>query len=183
MKDRDLINGLLNDDNQAYELLSAQVLPMLTAWIVQNNGTKEDAEELFQDSIVTLLHQINIGKYAYQNKLKWYLFTVQKNSWKKKLRKILKNRVTSRAYLEYIGNSDVEEANQIDDRRLIFRKNFSTLSAKCQELLNMRFKEISYEDIAYLLNYLNADVARAAKYRCIQRLIKRILEDPDSPKN
>ena len=60
----------------------------------------------------------------------------------------------------------------------LFREHFNKLDRKCKKLIELFLKELSFNEIAKMLNYKNALDARRTKYLCKNLLINRIKNDP-----
>jgi DNA-directed RNA polymerase specialized sigma24 family protein len=50
--DQETFLGLKSKDNQAYEILYKFYYPSVKNFILKNNGTEDDAKDIFQETII-----------------------------------------------------------------------------------------------------------------------------------
>ena len=86
MTDNEIIEHLKN--NQYPKAIKGLygLLPSVTKYIKANNGTVEDAKDIFQDALVVLYKKIHTGGFVLTVPLKTYLQAVVKNCWLQELR-------------------------------------------------------------------------------------------------
>jgi RNA polymerase sigma factor (sigma-70 family) len=77
---------LKNEDNPSFEILYKCYHPSIEAHIHQNFGSKEDAEDVFQEGIMILLQKVRHENFILTSSLKTYLFAIARNLWLKRLR-------------------------------------------------------------------------------------------------
>ncbi len=82
-QDRILLEDLKANDQDAYLTLYRLYYPDLARYIIQNTGNRQDAEDMFQETLFILLQKIRTEKFTLQSELKTFLFSVQKNQWLK----------------------------------------------------------------------------------------------------
>jgi len=104
-----------------------------------------------------------------------YLFSVAKNLWLKRLRD---NKVKT-VHIDSVSEMSTEEKT-IDENKQnrefeIATEELQKLGDPCKTLLTeFYYKQTKMEAIAKLLNYTNANRAKAQKYKCMQRLKKAV---------
>ena len=81
------------DDASALDYLYNQPLKKIRKYILSNNGTREDANDIFQDTVIVLFNQIKKEKYNVDLDLDGFLFVVARNLWVDKVRKEKKRSV------------------------------------------------------------------------------------------
>jgi DNA-directed RNA polymerase specialized sigma24 family protein len=85
INDSELITHVKAEENHAFSLLHKFYFPSISYHIRQNNGSKEDAEDIFQEAIIVLLQKIREADFVLTSSLKTYLFAISKNLWFKRL--------------------------------------------------------------------------------------------------
>jgi RNA polymerase sigma factor (sigma-70 family) len=60
--------------------------PSINKYITRNFGSNEDAEDIFQETIIVLLQKVREVDFVLTSSLKTYLFAIAKNLWLKRLR-------------------------------------------------------------------------------------------------
>ena len=141
------------------------VYPAVKKYILMNNGSKEDAEDIFQDSLVILYKNASRPEFNLTASVQTYILAITKNLWKEALRK--KGRLPliqdETEMADIIGNDNE------DDYKLA-ELAFNFLGKKCKELLiAFYFKKDSYQQIAKLLRFSSEKVVKNQKYRCLQK--------------
>lgn len=133
-------------------------------YIKANNGTVDDAEDIFQDALVILYKKVHSPDFVLTVSLKSYLFAIAKNCWLHELRQ--RKKIPG-------GESITEPADaiKIEEPGFDFAKAaFNLLGDKCRELLiQFYFKKKSFKEIATLLSFSDELVAKNQKYRCLQK--------------
>ena len=139
--------------------------PAVKKYILVNNGSKEDAEDIFQDSLVILYKNANKPEFSLSSSLQTYLLAITKNLWREALRK--KGRLPLiQDETEIVDNT--EPGNE--GARKVAELAFNFLGKKCKELLiAFYFKKDSYQQIAKLLRFSSEKVVKNQKYRCLQK--------------
>lgn len=149
--------------------------------IQQNNGTTEQAKDIYQDAFVAVWQQVKNGKFIPVNEtaINGYLFQIAKNKWVDYLRSgtykktsPLNDSITiaeeDTDYLE----SNLEEETRLKETYAVFK----VLGDSCKNLLTQfYFYKKSLREIAEELN-LDEASARNKKYRCMQKLREMLLE-------
>ena len=129
---------------------------------------REDAEDIFQDAMLLICHNISIGKLnGNESYLSYYLFKSgglisQKRKWEKRKRmKLLK---------QYASKNDfrsVAKPPQHPD----LEKALAQLDASSRKLLQLYYyKGYCMEAIAREMDYKSTAVAKTQKYRSIKKL-------------
>lgn len=134
----------------------------------------EDAEDVYQDSIIAFQENIITGKIQTLNSsLSTYLFGIGKhliqyqirlNSRQKNSPAVKINEIKEELDVNFMGEIVTKE------QRLL-RKGLKKLGAKCVEVLELFFLQgYVLDEIVEFLNYKNKKVLRSQKSRCISQL-------------
>lgn len=166
--------------NNALSYLYATALPKVRLYVQTNSGSREEADDLFQDAVLVFFHQVRGGKYDVKHDIVGFIYTVARNLWIDKVRRE-KRMVKYDHPNQYEGKSDSQDqlTDLIDEERQeammqVFRK----LDEKCQKiLLYYIFERKSMADICQLMGYSSAHVAKTNHYRCKQYLSKLVKSD------
>ncbi|MEE4255672.1 MAG: sigma-70 family RNA polymerase sigma factor [Bacteroidales bacterium] len=180
-KDKRLIEGIRKQDERIITEMYTAYFPSVRHYIYRNNGSAEDARDIFHDAFVVLLEKIRENSLDLNCSLKTYLYAVCKNLWLKKISSY-KTVHTQYSDLEDTlagANPINQEFYDINRAYLLYQKQFAKMSPTCRKLIQYFLEGYSYQEITRLMNYENEGYARKRKYRCIKILIKRIKTDPD----
>ena len=172
-----LINAVKLNDETVLKTLYQENYPKIENLILQNNGSRDHAKDIFQEAFITVWKNVKQDKFTPQNEssLNGYLYTIAKNKWmdhlrskdyKKTFRSLKEERIeASDGFLEKINDDKLKE-----ERLKIGMQAFSDLADSCKVLLTkFYFEKKSMKTIAAELE-LDAASTRNKKYRCMQKL-------------
>ena len=169
--DFETFKGLKSNDNQAYEILYAFYYPSVRNFITKNSGSEDDAQDIFQETLLVLLEKVPRDDFNLTSSLKTYIFAISSNLWLKRLRdgrKMVKTELD--VYEKYL--TDYEEAesdlSQANTNRLV--KVFKIMTHKCITLLKAIFyDEKNIDTITKEHGYTNKHNAQNQKYKCLEQ--------------
>lgn len=178
--DAELINDLKQPEkmNDAIRFLYKEFYFLLENYIVNNNGNKDDASDIIQETIIAFVEIVEANKFRGESSIKSFLFSIARNLWLSELRR--RNSMNNRNRIFETGK-DVIEQETI--QHLIKREHytdiqrlFEKLGEKCQQLLMLvYYEEMSMNDIVKLMpDYQNEQVLRNKKYKCMKQLEQMI---------
>jgi RNA polymerase sigma factor (sigma-70 family) len=177
--DLELLEGLSRAESDAVRKVYDLALPSVIAWVQENNGSEADARDIFQEALIALYLKLENNEFELTCTLKSFLRIVCRNLWLTKLRDAKSKEATALGGIEDGIDEDhdlIEKLTQTDRNRL-FIKHFNKLSESCRKLLSMFFNKISFTEIARKLN-TSEGYAKKHKFKCKQRLIQAIQQDP-----
>lgn len=170
--DQETLIGLKSKDNKAYEILYKFYYPSVKNFICKNNGSEDDAKDIFQETILVLLEKVPTEDFNLTSSLKTYIFAISSNLWLKRLRdskRIVKTELS--IYEKYL--TDYEEAevdNSISNR---LAKVYRKVTGKCKTLLYAIFyDEKNIETVTKEFGYTNKHNAQNQKYKCLEQARK-----------
>lgn len=179
--DQWIIDGLRDSSkanrNKVLHHMYQKHFGMVESMILQNNGNREDARDVFQDAIIVLVDNISVTSFKLTSTLSTYLYAIARNVWLKKLKN--KGRINYEVEVQDIGlveESHLEILVQTDEIKEI-KNLLLRLDKTCQEVLEMfYFRRFSIEAIARAMNYNNENVAKVKKSKCLKKLREMSLE-------
>jgi RNA polymerase sigma factor (sigma-70 family) len=175
-----LLENIRKQDRDTLVYIYKKFFPTIRNFVCVNSGNEEDAEDIFQDSIIVLYKKIRDNDLELQCSFKTFLFSVSKNLWLKELdkRKIVRDKVE---LVEDFANIEPQDEVKVDtdENYNLYQKHFAELSDKCQELLKLYYSKVSLKEIAQKLGFSSEKYAKKRKYQCKENLIKRIKSDPN----
>ena len=174
INEQDLLQGLAKSDKKAVETIYKENYNMVQALIIRNNGSSEDAKDIFQEAMIVLYEKVRSGTFELNCQIKTYVFSVCRRLWLKRLQQV--NRYTT----EVNGIQDVilvEEEMEAHERRntefQLMEKSIKNLGEPCKSLLEAYYlQQKTMQEIASNFGYTNADNAKNQKYKCLMRLKK-----------
>lgn len=173
-RDATLLQQLRNNDQQAYLKLYQDYFPEMARFILRNSGNKQDAEDLFQETLLVLVHKIRDENFQLQSELKTFLFAVNRNQWLKKLRSRripipLEMMHTDEAFTIFVQ----EEIQLPNESANWIERLFESITDHCVILITRIFlKQQEPDALIKELGYKNAHSFQNQKYKCINQLRK-----------
>ena|SRR5687767_10952681 len=164
MTDKEIIEHLRSNKYQKATNGLYDVLSSVKKYISANNGTTDDAKDIFQDALVVLYKNVQSERFALTVPLKTYLLAVTKNLWLQELRRRNKMPVA----IEQIDIPDALPENENDAD--LATAAFNLLGERCRQLLILfYFKKKTYRELASFLGFGDERTAKNQKYRCLQK--------------
>lgn len=169
-----LLKGLANNDAQAVETLYKRHFGMIQHFVTNNNGSFDDARDIFQEAMITLYEKVQNESFSLTCQIKTYLFSICKHLWLKRLQQMGRYSNPLNAEEESIAvESDLEDASQKDAAFEIMDRALNSLGEPCKSLLEGYYlNKKGMQELADAFGYTNADNAKNQKYKCLMRLKK-----------
>ena len=168
------MQGLARNDKKAIETIYKNNFNMVQALVINNNGSADDAKDVFQEAMIILYEKVKSGTFELNCQIKTYVYSVSRKLWLKKL--MQQNRFVSHG--ENSDNlvsveEDLEEHEKRNSEFFMMEKAISSLGEPCKSLLEAYYlQKKTMQDIAASFGYTNADNAKNQKYKCLMRLKK-----------
>lgn len=169
-----LLKGLALNDSKAIETIYRDNFSMVQAFILQNNGSYDDARDIFQEAMIALYEKAQSESFVLTCQIKTYVYSICRRLWLKRLQQLGRyaNRVDS---LE--ETVPVEEDLDVHEKRnaefAIMDRALNSLGEPCKSLLEGYYlKKMGMQELAAEFGYTNADNAKNQKYKCLMRLKK-----------
>ena len=168
-----LFRGIKARDREVLEFVNRVYRPMIHLLILQMGGSRDDAEDVFQDGMLELIKKSEDPSFQLTSSIRTLLYAICKNLWKYKSRM---NHRTVKFRPDF--NSGVEvpeygEAGDLDLYEKLFWGNFKLLPKTCRQLLELHFKNHRNKEIARLLNTTEAYVKKRKSF-CTRQMIQAI---------
>lgn len=183
--DEAIIEGLRLRSDYIIKYIYQELFPMILFLVTKNNGSEEDAEDIFQDSLIIVFRKIKANELDLTCSFRTYVYSISRNLW---LQKLSKRKQFSREFSDievYITMSDyaLSERNQDEQEKFrLYQQHFLTLGEDCQKVLLLFMKKTSLKEIAAEMGYKTEKYAKTRKYLCKEELKKRIINDPKCQK-
>lgn len=176
VSDAEIIEGIAQGDNRFINRIYKSFYPSIAHMIVNNNGTDEEAKDIFQEAVMVLYDKITQHKFELNSKLSTFLYAVSRRLWLKQLSRKGHTRNTSDiSDFEDILHveEDIQQHQEVENKFDQMNEAMNQLGEPCKTLLkDFYIKNLSMQDITEKFGYTNSDNAKTQKYKCLQRLKK-----------
>lgn len=166
-----MICGAKQERNQAlqyvYHLSGWRA--MVHDYILKNRGTVQDAEDAFQEAITIFDRAIRNNKFQKNSALSTYFFGIAKWYWLGQLRK---RRPTDELPSQMPGqiSESVEELVISEEKKRYLDEAIALLGERCKEVLGLYKLSYSMKEIAEIVQFSSADMAKKEAYDCRKKL-------------
>ena len=181
--DIDMIDAISRDKglDKAILFLYQQYAASTSSFIIHYGGSAQDAEDIFQETVLSFINIVKKGKYRMEASIKTFLVSIARNIWLNEVKK--RERAGHREKQFEIGReqqeADVsEQLSELENKKQV-RELVNKLGEPCQKLLMLFYYDnLSMKEIVDHLPYENEQVVRNKKYKCLQQLIRLVKSDP-----
>jgi RNA polymerase sigma factor (sigma-70 family) len=177
----EIVEGIRLKDNGTIKYLYNKYFPILLNYVHNNHGSTGDAEDVFQETLVSIYRNLRDSKSGEIRDFDSYIFGISNFIWKKRLRdrsvieEISLDVGEHDSILEDADISEIENSLQIG----IYQKHFLRLDEESQKVLRLYFAKIPMKEIAQVMGYNSEEYAKKRKYIAQRNLIAMIRSDPD----
>jgi RNA polymerase sigma factor (sigma-70 family) len=172
--DSEVILGILNNSESVLKRMYVTYFPMILQLIINNNGTADDAKDIYQEAVIILYNKIKAGDFELSSKLKTFIYSICRRLWLKRLSHMSRFGGDISDFQDYTPVDD--EVDKHSEMDLQFDKMASALQLlgePCKTIIeDFYIHNLSMQDICERFGYTNADNAKTQKYKCLQRLKK-----------
>jgi RNA polymerase sigma factor (sigma-70 family) len=177
----EIINDLKGESNQAFGQLYKEYFGMVNRFVTNNNGSADDAEDIFQDTMLVLVEKLRKDNFELTASIKTYVMAISKNIWLNKLRVTYKET----EFTELHNNKFFEDINDAIDQEKSYwdklQNYMHRITTHCKGLIHdMFFKEKTIEQIQKQYGYSTIHNAQNQKHKCIEQIRK--LKEADEKK-
>lgn len=174
-----LITGIRNHNTAILEHVYQTYFPLIEGHVVHNQGSREQAQDVFQEAMIVVYNRIKSGELELTCKFGTFLYAICKNIWMQERKKYLLHAEKLKQHpLEVNDPGPTGDPLLQQHLARIFDTHFNELSEDCRKILSMYFNDFTVEEIRSAMNYKDLHHAADRKYRCKKSLIKRIVNDP-----
>ena len=180
--DEAIIEGLRLRKENIIKYVYKEYFSMTRHLIINNSGTGQDAEDVFQDVLVIVYNRIMIDQLELNSTFKTFFYSVCRNIWMQQLekRKKFKNEFVDFETITEIPEPTIEEIYDIEKKKnKLYQLHFLNMSDDCQKVIQLFLKKISLREIANIMGYKTEKYAKTRKFDCKEELKTRILNDPN----
>ena len=174
--DQAIIQGIIVGDNRIINRIYKLYYPAIARMIINNNGSDDEAKDIFQESVMVLYNKVTQQKFELNSKLSTFLYAVSRRLWLKQLTR--GGNVANSADISDFEDilhveDDIEKLQEKENKFDQMNLALQNLGEPCKTLIkDFYIKNLSMKDIQEKFGYTNTDNAKTQKYKCLQRLKK-----------
>lgn len=172
------VRTLLEDPKLTLTSAYDQNLKWCIHYVKKHSGTREDAADIFQESISVAWSNLKEGKFqGDMERFNAYLRQICKHKWINELKSSGRRAVRLKDDLAAMESAvDQKEFEEENNQFKLVQTSFDSLGERCRELLGKFYYERkSLSELAHQMGMTEASM-KTTKYRCMMRLRKAYLE-------
>jgi len=184
ISDEAILEGIKLKSQFIVSYLYEELFSGLLKFIKANSGSEEDAEDIFQETLIVVYQKMDHPEFELTSSFKGYFYGVSRMLWLRKISDVspsddsldINQIFTSPA----IAEDDMARELQIDTDILkhgLYQKYFLQLGTECQEILRLAMKKVSTKKISEKTGY-TPNYVKTRKSMCRKKLIELIKKDP-----
>lgn len=157
--------------NSALESIYRDHYPVIKSFILKNNGSEIEAQDIFQDAIIVFYEKMRLSDFVLTSSIRTFIYSVSRNLWLNRL-KVQSRSIELNDEIEMISIEpnivNALESNELND--LIFGE-ISKIGADCKKvLIHYYYDRMRMKKIAELMSFANEQVAKNRKSSCMKKL-------------
>ncbi|MDP4263216.1 MAG: sigma-70 family RNA polymerase sigma factor [Bacteroidota bacterium] len=178
MQDQKITELIRTDNNDRALVVLYRHFPMIRKMILSNGGNAEDAEDIFQETLIILCRKVKNPGFELTARLSTYLFSVSLYLWKDELKKRKHHiRADFETGLKEAEEKELEDIIEKESRARLAEKILDQLGDRCRELLLLFYKGgMKLKAIAAYMGYNSENTAKNQKYKCLEGARNRLKE-------
>jgi RNA polymerase sigma factor (sigma-70 family) len=149
-------------------------------YVVNNNGSWEDAQDNFQEVLVSFVHLVQQGKFREESSIRTFLYSMNRNIWLNELKRRGRSEEREKKFELYKDETDPSIEKTVENREASQQliRVMETLGDNCKKILMLFYYEnYSMKEMLSELNYENEQVVRNKKYKCLKKLEELITSE------
>ena len=169
------------DLNAPIRYLYRQYSQAASSFIIQHGGSEQDADDIFQETVVAFIDVVQKGKYRMEASVKTFLTAIARNYWFNEIKKRGRSGLRDRQFERSRDHDEVDVSHHIAEmeKKRQLRGLVDQLGEACQKVLLLFYYEnLSMKEMVDHLPYENEQVVRNKKYKCLQQLAGIIKDNP-----
>ncbi|MCU0418539.1 MAG: sigma-70 family RNA polymerase sigma factor [Cyclobacteriaceae bacterium] len=170
ISDNTLLDKVKAEESASFALLYKFYFAPIASYVKRNQGNNEDAEDIFQETVLVLLQKVREPDFVLTSSLKTYLYAISKNLWLKRLRDN-KIKFSDSANVDFeIEPFEIEQEISKEEKVTSW---LSKITENCQRILKAIFYyQEPMSALMAKMGWKNKHTAANQQYKCIQQIKK-----------
>ncbi|HEV2483473.1 MAG TPA: sigma-70 family RNA polymerase sigma factor [Puia sp.] len=167
--------------NDAIQYIYRQYSQATSSFIMQHGGSEQDADDIFQETVVAFIEVVQKGKYRGEASVKTFLNSIARNYWFNEIKKRDRSGLRDKQFELSREKNEADVSHYISEmeRKRQLRDLVDQLGESCRKVLLLFYYEnLSMKEMVEHLPYDNEQVVRNKKYKCLQALAGLIKDNP-----
>lgn len=174
MKQDQIIDLIKNrQEEKAYSHLY-RYFPVVRKFIVNNGGTRQDAQDIFQDALIIFTRKVQDNAFEQKAQMTTYLYGICRLLWKSHCRKQQRSQAFQSDFSEFTSIDDAEVDIEHEQKVKTAEWALDVLGAKCLQLLNLfYYQDKTMLEISKAMGFASEKLAKNQKFKCLEKARNR----------
>lgn len=150
-------------------------------YVMNNNGSRQDAEDIFQEVLVSFIELVQQDKFRGESTVKTFLYSLNRFTWLNELKRRGRALAREEKFEKGQVHIEMDAGHTIADRegKAQVMKVVSELGDTCKKILLLFYYEnLSMKEILEQTDYDSEQVVRNKKYKCLKQLEQMVNANP-----
>ncbi len=173
-QEKEVFRSIGNNEKGAIEAVYKENYSLIQHFVINNNGTEDDARDIFQEAMMVLYEKSRLPEFELTCQIRTYLYSVCRRLWLKKLQHSRRIETQVENFDKIVQvEEDIEEHDKLNLQYQTMRTAMGKIGEPCKSLIEAFYvHRKNMLEIAGFFGYTNADNAKNQKYKCLVRLKK-----------
>ena len=153
----------------------------LSWYVINNSGNRQDAEDVFQEVVVSFIDLVQKDKFRGESTIKTFLFSLNRHVWLNELKRRGRSLAREEKYERGQEKIELDTSHFIASRegKAEVIKLVAELGEICRKILLLFYYEnLSMKEILEATDYESEQVVRNKKYKCLKQLENMVNANP-----
>jgi RNA polymerase sigma factor (sigma-70 family) len=184
LSDEDILQGISSGENfsECIKEIYHKCYDMVEAFIIKNNGTQQDAEDIFQEAILAFVDMAQQNRFRGKAGSRTLMYSIARNMWLDTLRKKSRYMVKDTFSPQEVPlEEDFTQTLAMEEQQQAVLEVFEELGEPCKSLLlAYYYEELDFTELLerFKGRFKNEQVLRNRKSKCLKTLKKQLEENP-----
>lgn len=150
-------------------------------YIMQNQGSRQDAEDIFQEVVITFIELVKNGKFRGESSVKTFMYSLCRFTWLNELKRRGRALVREEKFenTKSLNEKDVSFALVERETKSQIMEILDSLGEVCKKILVAYYYDnLTMKEILPLVDFQNEQVLRNKKYKCLKSIEQMLTADP-----
>ncbi|HAN18614.1 MAG: hypothetical protein A2X13_13700 [Bacteroidetes bacterium GWC2_33_15] len=174
-----IIEGIRSQNPYILNQIYTNYFPEIRKFIIDNNGTIQDAKDIFQEAIIIIYRKLKVENIVITKSFNLYLIGVCRYLWYRQVAFVKNESEQLNHFAEYerLPEFEIDEVEK-NDKYKLYQFHFKQLGIDCQKILEMFLNNVPIKEIARKMGNTSENYIKSRKYKCKEQLVNNIKNDP-----
>jgi RNA polymerase sigma factor (sigma-70 family) len=161
------------EGDEALRFLYRSHFSYLQHYILNNQGSEDDAADIFQEVMISFMHIVQQEKFRGESSIRTFLYTLNRNLWLNELKRRGRALKREKNFGELHAAAEQGALHHMEQRQSAgqLMAIMEQLGESCKSILTQfYYEQRSMKEIVTTLHYENEQVVRNKKSKCLKKL-------------